>query len=133
MPGTYARDALAPNLFTGATLNAAGTTAGTIVDLSAEGTDVMFEIVTGTVTGTTPTLNVEIEASPSPTFASGVVSLGKFDQIGDEDAVTRRFTTFVPLRYVRAQVVIAGTTPVYTGSTLTPRTKHDRRTASQTA
>lgn len=139
MPGTFARDSLAPNLIAGATLNAAGTTASSITDLDAGGTDVQFELVTSTVasTGNTATLSVEVEASDSSTFASGVVSLGRFDTTSGTDAaqtnMTRKFTVFVPLRYIRLQVTLGGTAPVYTGTTVKPRTKHDRRTKTTTA
>lgn len=139
MPGPLVRDALAPNLIAGATLNAAGTTASTIVDLSAEATDVSFEIDTATVTstGNSATLAVEVEVSTSPTFASDVVSLGRFDTLAGTDAaqsnVFRYLTVFVPKRYVRLQVTLGGTAPVYTGTTVSPRLKHYRRTNAQTA
>lgn len=133
MAGPYVRDAEAPNLLEGVTLDSAGSDSGAIVDLSAEHTDVTFELVTDTVSGTTPTLDVEIECSPSSTFASGVVSLGRFAQVGDEDNATKRLTVFVPHRYVRASVVAGGTSPDYDGTTLVAQLKHYRRLADQTA
>jgi hypothetical protein len=126
MPGTVVRDALAPNLAVGATLNAAGTTNGTVVDLG-EMHEVQIELATATVTGTGPTLNVELQGSDSPTFATGNVSYGRFAQVGDEDNIRRQLQVFISKRYIRAVVVVAGTTPVFTGTTITPVLEHDRR------
>lgn len=132
MPGTLVRDANAPNLTAGATLNAAGTTDGTVVELPWSG-KIAWKLTTGTVTGTSPTLHVEIQGSDSLTFASGVVSYGRFAPIGDEDNVTRYLSAYHDKRYARARVIVGGTTPVYTGTTINPVLPHDKRTAAWTA
>jgi hypothetical protein len=135
MPGTLVRDALAPNILAGATLNAAGSTNGTIVEV-VHPREVAFILETGTVTGTTPTLTLTIQGSDSATFASGVVTYGTIVLTGTTAAqsnTARQVQAYAALRYLRATVVLGGTTPVYTGSTLTPRMEHDRRTKATTA
>lgn len=139
MAGTYVRDANGPNMLSGATINAAGTTNGTAVDLSAEGTEVAFVIKTGTVTGTSPTLTAEIKAAEDLGFTTGVVSLGSFGvpagTAAAQSNAERSFTVFVPTRkrYARATVTLGGTSPVYTGATLVPSLKHYHRTYDTTA
>jgi hypothetical protein len=135
MPGTLVRDALAPNILTGATLNAAGSTNGTIVEVVSP-RDIAFILETGTVTGTTPTLTLTIQGSDSATFASGVVTYATIVLTGTTGAqsnTVRQVQAYAALRYLRATVVLGGTSPVYTGSTLTPRQEHDRRTKATTA
>jgi hypothetical protein len=132
MPGTLIQDALASNLASGATLNAAGTTNGTVVELPWS-QEIQLKLVTGTVTGTTPTLNVEIQSSSTSDFSADVVSHGRFAQVGDEDNETRYLTIYHDKRYIRAVVVIAGTSPVYTGTTITPVLPHDLRSSTTSA
>lgn len=138
MPGTLVRDAGAPNLASGATLNAAGTTNGTAAEINTPGL-VRVEVLTSTVasTGNSATLQVEIESSDSSTFASGVVSNGKTEVLSGTDVaqtgVTRWLTCDIQKRYVRAVVTIAGTAPVYTGTTVKVRERRDHRTTTDTA
>lgn len=136
MPGTVVRDADAPDLASGgdtSDLNAAGTTNGVIWDAQYPGL-LSFALDTpATITGTTPTMDVTIEASSSSTFASDVVTVCKFDTIGDEQSLTFLATGYVNKRYVRAEFVLGGTSPVFTGTTVTPVPVHDRRTESTTA
>lgn len=131
MPGTLIQDANALNLATGATLNAAGTTTSTITEAPYSG-KIAIKLATSTVTGTTPTLNVEIQGSDSSTFASGVVSYGRFAQVTASND-TRYLQVYHDKRYIRASVVVGGTTPVFTGTTITPVPPHDKRTAATTA
>lgn len=131
MPGTFARDTLEPNLLSGATLNAAGTTNGTAHEI-LWARDVSFELVTGTVTGTTPTMTVLIQGADDSGFTANVVDIAAFDAVGDEDAVTKQLTTFVDKRFIRARVTLAGTSPVYTGSTCKPVPKHNQRVRATT-
>jgi alpha-D-ribose 1-methylphosphonate 5-phosphate C-P lyase len=127
MPGTVVRDALEANLLTGATLNAAGTTNGTAVEVLWPG-DVQFYLTTATVTGSSPTMTVLIQGADDSGFTTNVVDIGAFDAVGDEDnAVKQLGSLFVDKRYVRARVALAGTSPVYTGSTVTMVPPHDRR------
>ena len=128
--GTYVRDALGADLVTGITLNAAGTTTGTAVELSYPG-EFQVELVTATVTGTSPTLNVELEHSN--VAASGYTSLGRFDAIGDEDNTTRKMRFYSNKRYVRAVGIVGGTSPVFTGTTMKVVPNHDRFEVTSTA
>ncbi len=129
MPGTLVRDALAPALHTGATLNAAGSTNGTAVEVSKPG-DVRVFLVTSTVTGTTPTLDVELQGADDTAFTVNKVSYGRFAQLsgGSQSAVTRVLDMDVFKRYMRAVVTVGGTTPVYTGTTIYVREGEDRMT-----
>lgn len=115
--GTYVRDALESDLLSGATLNAAGTTNGTAVEVAWPG-HVQFILETGTVTGTTPTLVIEVKGCETSDFTTAdVVTLGTISA-GDNDNAIFAFETNVDARYVRAEVTVGGTAPVYTGSTL---------------
>jgi len=66
----------------------------------------------GAVTGTTPTLTVTVQASDSPTFASGVRPCGQFTVFtaqGQKDSIKVQHEE----RYVRYNYVVTGTTPVF--------------------
>lgn len=128
------RDANEVNLFTGATLNAAGTTDGGAVELDADATNVTFVLTSATAGGTSPTLDVELQVS-SDNFVNDIRSLGAFTQVTTAPD-TRYFDAFIPgvpgepgdpqllqgARWVRAaNVELGGTSPDFTGSTLFPR------------
>lgn len=134
MAGTYVRDALAPDLLAGATLNSAGTTTGTIVDLNYP-LDFAVELSAATATGTTPTLDVEVQASDSPTFAGSATFptevLGRFSRVTVVGVKRLRLTT--NKRYVRTSVVVGGTTPSFASSTAKVIPYHDRRAFDSTA
>jgi len=133
MPGTLVSDSLATDILAGATLNSAGTTQSTIVDIEWPRM-IGVEIDTGTVTGTSPTLDVEIEGSDSSTFGSGVVTLTQLPTVGDDDdAVARGQVLYCPYRYIRAQVVVGGTSPVFTGTAVTLVEPHFQRTPTSDA
>lgn len=131
MPGTVVRDANAPNLLAGSTLNAAGTTNGTAWDAQWPG-DVQFVLTTGTVTGTdTPTIVVDIQGCETSDFSTAdVVTLATLTAAAS--SATVEATTFVDSRYVRARVTVSGTSPVFTGSTIVPALPHDRRVRDTT-
>lgn len=115
MPGTFVSDSLETDLLAGATLNSNGTTQSTIVDMEYPQTFSLF-IDTGTCTGTSsPTLDVEVEASNSSTFASGIVTIGQVPTItsSDDDVIRGGQLFYSNLRYIRAQVVVGGTDPVF--------------------
>ena len=139
MPGTLVRDSLAVEVIAGATLNAAGTTNGTVKEI-ANPEWVSFQLVTPatiTSTGNSATLNVELKGADNAAFDSGVVSYGRFAALsGTDDSqenLTRVLDAYVDKRYVRATVILGGTAPVYTGLTCHVRQPHDRRTRSTTA
>lgn len=133
MPGTLVQDNLAPNLLSGATLNAAGSTNGTAVQLDRPG-EVSFVLTLGTVTGTSPTFDVVIQGCDSSGFGSNVITYGQIETSGGSQSnLSRQITARAYHTYVRAVVTVGGTSPVYTGSTLYPRLPQDRRTRSVTA
>lgn len=91
-----------------------------IFDIGPSGHDgAWFELATvGAVTGTTPTLTVTVQVSDSPTFASGVrtvgvmaIGTGVFNAQGQKDCILCQFEE----RYVRFNYVVTGTTPVFNG------------------
>ncbi len=129
MPGTVVRDALAPNLVSGATLTSAGTTNGTPYEIGWVG-DVQFELVPATVSGTSPTLDITIQAADDSAFTTNVVTIGRFSQANNTNV--KQLNAYVGKRYVRAVVVVGGTTPSFAGTTLTPVPKHDRRVRNTT-
>ena len=128
MPGTLVTDSLASDLLTGSTLNSAGTTNGTVADLGHP-CEFGVRVETGTVTGTSPTLDITVQASSTSDFSSDVVDVVAFPQIGDEDNVVKHLVAYTPKRYVRAAVTSVstmrrrrGTPSASTTTTATPRT-----------
>lgn len=132
MPGTLVTDSLASDLLTGSTLNSAGTTNGTVADLGHP-CEFGVRVETGTVTGTSPTLDITVQASSTSDFSSDVVDVVAFPQIGDEDNVVKHLVAYTPKRYVRAAVTVGGTSPVFTGTTAKAVERHLLRTPSTTA
>ena len=131
--GTNVRDDDAVNLLTGATLDAAGTTAATAVRLDRPG-DCAFELITGTVAGTNPTLTVIITASDSASFDDDVVTVATITSTGaGEDNKTYLANAYVNKSYVKAGVTAGGTNPDYTGSTLKCVPKHTGRSTASSA
>lgn len=128
MPGTLVRDSLAPLLSAGVTLNAAGTTSGTVLEVNKPG-DVRIFAAYSTVTGTTPTADIEIKGADDLAFSVNVVSHGRFATStgGSQSNTTRVIDIRSDKRFMRATVILGGTTPVYTGLTLTAREGDDRR------
>jgi hypothetical protein len=127
--GTYLADANADNLLAGSTLNAAGTTTGTIVQVNWPG-DVKLVLTTSTVTGSTPTLNILIEGDETADFSGTTTrSYGRFGAVAAESNATHEMNAYIDSKYVRATVIAGGTSPVYTGSTLKMQPKfyqHDK-------
>lgn len=121
MPGSLVHDANSPNLLTGATLNAAGTTNSNIVQVDRPG-DVSVVLVTSTVTGTTPTIAITVSSSDDPAFSTGIVGHGTFGlatgNAAAQSNVEKKLMVYIHKRYVRLSVVAGGTSPVYTGSTV---------------
>lgn len=126
MPGTVIRDSIAPDLLDGATLNSATTSQGTTWTSLWPG-EVQFYLDISTVTGTSPTLTIDIEGSENSDFSTeNVVTLGTITAGDEADNTVLAFTTHVDAKFVRANVTVGGTTPVYT-ATLTPVPPQDRR------
>lgn len=133
MPGTLLRDSLVPVLLN-ATATATGNDTGVLV--SKPGLVTVVAQVTGAVTGTTPTLDLEIQGSNSSTFASGVVSYGKFPTMTATDAssaTTHVLTAQVYKLYMRTVRTAGGTTPSFGTVQVKVRAPHDRQTPTTTA
>ncbi|HKZ20290.1 MAG TPA: hypothetical protein VJQ57_09285 [Acidimicrobiia bacterium] len=132
MPGTLVRDSNATNLLTGSTLNAAGTTTSTAVQIDKPG-EIQFVLTTGTVTGTSPTGDFEVKGADDSGMSTNVVSYGRFSQRDTTDGVTKYLRARVDSKYVQVTVILGGTNPVFTGSTLYARMPNDRRTQITTS
>lgn len=132
MAGTVVRDATGPDLATGLTLTGAGSDTGDAVDMQYP-CHFTVALTTGTVTGTTPTLDVTIQAADDSAFTDDVVDLAAFPQIGDEDDTEKFLKLFTNKRYVRASITKGGTSPVYTGTTLKVVPFFDRHTVTTSA
>lgn len=129
MPGTLATDALAPELYD-ATVSAdvAGSTAVEV----AWPAECRFKLVAGTIDAGVTGLDVEVQGSDDSTFASGVVSYGRFDSItGSDDADVRYLQARVYKRYCRVVVDHTGTgdAPI----TVTVVEPHDHRVSTDSA
>lgn len=118
MPGTVVRDAIEVDLLDGLTLTGTGTVTGTAWEASSWAGDVQFLAETGTVTGTTPTMEVTIEGCETSDFSTDPVVQYGVISLADDDNASLGFTTFVNSKYVRAVAVKGGTSPVYTGTTV---------------
>jgi hypothetical protein len=117
MPGTVVRDALETDLLSGLTLTGTGTVTGTASEVLWP-CEVTFLAETGTVTGTTPTMEIIIQGCETSDFSTAaVVELGTI-HLADDDDASISFTTKVDAKYVRAVATKAGTSPVYTGTTV---------------
>lgn len=126
MPGSVVRDALATDLLSGLTLTGTGTVTGTAMEIGWPG-KVQFVATTGTVTGTTPTLSIDIQGCETSDFSTDpVVTLGTIS-FGDEDDTDHAIVVDVDAKYVRAVATKGGTSPVYTGTTVYPVPAYDRR------
>lgn len=130
------RDANEVDLLDGMTLTANDT--GTSVELDADATEVTF-VLDITAAGTITEGTIYLEVS-SDNFATDTRGLGAFLPISEADnATTRNLNLFIPgypgvgsgqvtgqlneggARWVRAQLILAGTSPDLTGSTMFTR------------
>lgn len=133
MPGTLARDSLAPQLFIGATLNAAGSTNSTATQVDKPG-DVLAEIAYGTITSTANSFTalVRIEAADDAAFSVNKVQVAEFPVTSGTDAAQsntkKRQSIYIGKKYARSVVTLGGTAPVATGSTLKLHIERDRVT-----
>lgn len=135
MPGTVIRDANAVNLLADVDLEDEGAAQnGTAWEALWPGwTQFVLDITS--VTGSTPTLVIEIQGCETSDFSTDpVVTLGTISAGDEADGTQLAFSTYVDAKYVRAVADVSGTTVVYT-ATLTAVPVHDRRVrgASPTA
>lgn len=131
--GTLVKDDLESNLLSGATLNSAGSSTGTAVEINRPG-DVAFVLELSTVTGTSPTITVDIQGSDVSDFSDDVVTVATLYSTGAaEDNLVYSACGELYKKYVRASVTLGGTSPVYTGATVKVRQPHWHRTSSTSA
>lgn len=127
MPGTVLRDSLAPDLLEDVDLEDEGAAQnGTAWEALWPG-HVQFNLDIASVTGTTPTLTVDIQGCETSDFSTAdVVTYGTISAGDEADGTVLAFDAHVDSKYVRAVADVDGTTVVYT-ATLKPVYPHDRR------
>ena len=129
MPGTFVRDALEVDLLADVDLADEGAAqSGTARELGWSGWT-QFALEIASVTGTNPTLAIDIQGSEASDFSDDVVTLATITAGDAADGAVLAASTFVASRYVRAVADVGGTTVVYT-ATLTAVPPHDRRVKS---
>lgn len=120
MPGSVVRDALEPDLLDGVTLTtAAGASqAGTAYEIGWTG-PVQFVLTSAGKSGTTPSITVDIQGCETSDFSTDdVVTLGTITGADLTNGTVLGVHAHVNSRYVRAVSTVAGTSGVYTGSTV---------------
>ena len=129
MPGSLVRDDNAAQLLDGTALTT--TTVGAWVNVGHVH-EVICELVTGAVTGTTVVCVVDIELADDAA-AAGLTQLHSFTSIDEnDDAVTRKMPLYVNQGWIRASATISGTTPSCP-LTVTIRLPHDHRVIGDAA
>ena len=129
MPGSLVRDDNAAQLLDGTALTT--TTVGSWVN-AGHVHEVLCELVTGTVTGTTVVCTVDIELADDGS-ATGLTQLHSFTALTEaDDAVTRTMPLYVNQGWIRASATISGTTPSVP-VTVTLRLPHDHRNVGDAA
>lgn len=130
MPGTQVRDTLAPVLQASSSQTATNTTTGVLVNRPG---DVEIKMTTGTVSGTSPTIDVEVQASDASAFGSGVVSLGKFAQVSTATQ-TRYLRAYCSKAYMRLIITVGGSsTPTVNTVVVTVHEPNYQRTRTISA
>lgn len=130
MPGSVVRDALEVDLLAAVDLEDEGAAQnGTAREIGWTGwTQFVLEIAS--VTGSTPTLVVDIQGCETSDFSTAdVVTLGTITAGDEADGTDLAISCYVDSKYVRAVADVGGTTVVYT-ATLTAVPAHDRRVRS---
>lgn len=112
MPGPYLKDTLDPKLTTAQSVASSAVGDEGIKDVRWPH-HVQVEAVTTTAVSNTGSVNVEIQSSPSASFASDVVQVATLGPLNSSNAgaIGARFAqkVYVPHRYVRAWVRPTGT------------------------
>lgn len=121
--GTLVRDALDPQLHDGTAITSATTTTGDGQYVGFPG-HVQVEAVYGTITGSSVTVDINVQGSWQSDFSSDVVDYGWFDTVDEnDDGETKALDVYADVPYLRAVIVTAGTVtsvPV----TITVRERH---------
>lgn len=120
MAGTPVRDALETDLLADCTLDSAGSTNGTALEVLWPG-QVQFLMELGTVDSGTgdEVLEVIVQGCETSDFSTAdVVELGRLNAVDTDDDGELAFTTHVDAKYVRAVAVAGGTTPDFSGTTV---------------
>lgn len=129
MAGTFVRDALEVDLLADVDLTDEGAAQnGTAREIGWSGLT-RFALEIASVTGSTPTLVVDVQGSEESDFSDDVVTLGTITAGDEADGTVLGIDAVVNSRYVRAVADVGGTTVVYT-ATLTAVPPHDRRARS---
>ena len=130
MPGSLVRDAIAVDLLAAVDLEDEGAAQnGTAMPILWP-KEVQFLLDITSVTGTSPTLVIDIEGCESSDFSTtDVVTLGTITAGDEADGTQLAVQTYVNSKYVRAVADVGGTTVVYT-ATLKAVPYHDRETRS---
>ena len=132
MPGTVVRDALAVDLLADVDLTDEGAAQNGTAWEALWPKNIQFTLEIASVTGTTPTLVIDIEGSENSDFTTEpVVTLGTITAGDEADGTDLGFEAYVNSRYVRAVADVGGTTVVYT-ATLIGVPAHDREVRGAT-
>jgi hypothetical protein len=121
--GTLIRDSLAATLADGSNITASADGTGVRVGFPGH---VQVEVVTGTVTGSSPKCDIEIQGCWVSDFSANVVSYGFFEQLDGAGTDDAGMDVYADSPYMRAVYVVSGTSPVFP-LTIKVREAHDRR------
>lgn len=126
MPGTMVHDASVPALVATATVTA--NIAASWVQTGRANVKRVRLQVTGTVSGTSPTLDVVIQAADDGS-GTNAVTLGRFTQ-STATGVNKYIDVDCQKPYMAAVVTVGGTSPSFAGTTVTVEEERYQRTAT---
>lgn len=126
MPGTMVHDASVPALVATATVTA--NIAASWVQTGRANVKRVRLQVTGTVSGTSPTLDVVIQAADDSS-GTNAVTLGRFTQ-STATGVNKFIDVDCQKPYMAAVVTVGGTSPSFAGTTVTVEEERYQRTAT---
>ena len=131
MPGTLASDKLAAELYDGTAITSKTTTTGSAVRVDWP-LDCEVEMTFGTMSGSSGTMDVEIQASDASNFGT-FVSLGRFAQETEAATGTKVLSVYCAKKYMRAVIVTGGSTVTSFTPTVVVRPCNYQRTPDTTA
>jgi hypothetical protein len=130
MPGTYVKDNIEPVLLN-ATVTASGNDTAVEVDYPHDVRVVCA--VTGAVSGTSPTLDIEVQGADDSAFTTNKVSYGRFAQLTASDAssaTVHYLQARVYKKYMRTVRTIGGSaSPTFTTVQVQVRSREWERVA----
>jgi hypothetical protein len=140
MPGTLVHDANVIRLDTGVTLNAAGTTTTNPIQEIDKPGRIRVKAAFGTVTstGNSATFQFAVQGADDLAFSVNVVTHGISAVESGTDAALSNTVRYLDIvsykRYIRANVVLGGTAPVFTGTVIeVDEPNYDRIAKTDTA